>query len=160
MKIFMLVKDALELMSYLAILFGIPIALHQARKTALKEQADREYGTYNALDEKYLEFMSLCFDCPHLDVFDIQDKTRRELSEIDAKKELIAFTMLFSIFERSYLMYFDQKTEVKSRQWSGWLDYMTQYCARENYRTAWSLSGKTFDIDFQDFMEKLIQGTG
>lgn len=70
---FLKLKDILEALSFLAILLGIPVGIYQYLRAKRKEQLDREYGTYNALDEKYLEFQKICFDHPELDVFDIAD---------------------------------------------------------------------------------------
>lgn len=149
-------KEVWELASYVTIVLGLPLALYQYRRKTLKEQQDREYGTYNALDEKYLAFVQLCFENPQLDIFDIPDATPVAHTPTDDKQELIAFTMLFSIFERAYLMYADQSSGIKRRQWSGWLAYLTEYCARENFRTAWRISGNTFDTHFQDFVEQTM----
>jgi hypothetical protein len=150
-------KEISEVASYLTIVLGLPLALYQYRRKTYKEQLDREYGTYNALDEKYLEFVRLCFDYPQLDIFDIPDASPSKAPPIEEKRELIAFTMLFSIFERAYLMYADQRSTIKKRQWSGWHEYLTEYCARVNFRRAWRISGNTFDTSFQEFVELTIR---
>lgn len=149
-------KDVLEAISYLTIVLGLPAALVQYRRKSLKEQQDREYGTYNALDEKYLEFQRMCFAHPHLDIFDIPDASPHQLTDDERKQELIAFTMLFSIFERAYLMYGDQSSRIKRQQWTGWQEYLTDFCARENFRRAWRISGNTFDTTFQAFVESMV----
>lgn len=149
--------EIFELASYVVIILGVPAALYQYRRKTLREQQDREYGTYNALDEKYLEFVRLCFEHPQLDIFDIPDAQPAPATPKDQKQELIAFTMLFSIFERAYLMYADQSSRIKQRQWSGWLEYITEYCMRENFRRAWRISGNTFDTTFQEFVEGVIR---
>src|SRR5690349_8105402 len=131
---FATIKDYLEACSYATILLGLPVAIYQFVRSSRKEEADREYGTYNALDERYLEFQAICFEHPHLDIFDIPDDSPRSQSELDKKQELIAFTMLFSIFERAYLMYHEQDNELKARQWTGWNDYIVGYCRRANFR--------------------------
>lgn len=147
----------LEALSYLTVIVGFPIAIYQYRRNARKEQNDREYGTYNALDEKYIEFLRLCYDSPELDVFDIPDQNPKPLNEGEKKKELVAYTMLFSIFERAFLMYHDQSDVLRQRQWSGWLQFIQHYCSRENFRRAWTASGATFDTQFQHFMSTEMQ---
>ncbi|MEX5281947.1 hypothetical protein [Nitrospira tepida] len=108
-------KDILEELSFLIVLVGVPIGLIQYFRAVKKEQIDREYGTYNALDEKFLEFQNMCLAHPDLDIFDVPDKTPGTLTAEQQKKELIAFTILFSIFERAYLMYHDQSTAIQQR---------------------------------------------
>jgi hypothetical protein len=132
------------------------LALYQHRRGLSKEQADREYGTYNALDDKFLEFQRLCFENPTLDIFDVPDKVPAHCDPEQAKRELVAFTILFALFERAYLMYREHRTSLRDKQWSGWYEYIASYCGRENFRHAWSVSGVTFDSDFQVFMQSLI----
>ena len=146
-------KNVLEILSYVVILLGIPAGLFQYYKKSRKEILDREYGTYNALDEKYLEYQVICLSHPYLDIFDVPDKNPVKLSSEQVKEELIAYTILFAIFERAFLMYHDQSTAIKERQWTGWEHYVDSYCARKNFRSAWALSGITFDSHFQDYMK-------
>jgi hypothetical protein len=151
------VKDLFEILSYLTITLGLPVAILQFKHNAAKEQADREYGTYNALDEKYIDFVELCFENPNLNIFDIQDAASPELTATEKKQELIAFTMLFSIFERAYLMYRGQVSSVRIKQWTGWYEYIQEFSRRPNFIEAWSVSGHTFDADYQEFMEALFR---
>ena len=149
-------KDVLEALSYIVILLGVPTGLVQYFQAVKKEQLDREYGTYNALDEKFLEFQNLCLAHPYLDIFDLPDKVPITLSPAQHKEELIAFTMLFSIFERAFLMYCDQAAPIKQRQWMGWDEYIQSYCKRGNFKLAWQTCGGTFDKDFEKYMTKFM----
>jgi hypothetical protein len=107
------ILDYLDAASKIIVILGLPLAYFQYKRTKRKEKRDREYGTYNALDEKYLEFQKLCLEHPYLNIFDIPDKAPEELNEKHEKEELILFTMLFSIFERAYLLYSDQDSTLK-----------------------------------------------
>ncbi|HKV05975.1 MAG TPA: hypothetical protein VJO53_12835 [Candidatus Acidoferrales bacterium] len=156
---FQQVKDFSEIASYVAVVIGVPVGLFQYYRTVKKEQEDREYGTYNALDEKYLEFLKLCLDHPHLDVFDVADRVPADLSNSQKKQELAAFMILFSIMERAYLMYSDQSTTIKERQWTGWHDYIGGYLRRANFRRAWEEYGSQFDSKFQAYMKLRLKET-
>jgi len=149
-------KDIFELLSYVTVTVGGPVAITQYRRTKHREQQDREYGTYNALDEKYLQFQTMCFEHPELDIFDVPDTAPKVLSDEQAKQELIAFTQLISIFERAFLMYHDQSTKIKIAQWTGWDEYIRHYCQRQNFIYAWEMNGTTFDLDFENYMESII----
>jgi hypothetical protein len=149
-------KDVLELMSFMVILVGVPLGLAEYARAVKKEQADREYGTYNALDEKFIEFQGLCLAHPELDVFDVPDRQPHALTEVQRKQQMIIFTMLFSIFERAYLMYHDQSTAIKRKQWSGWDEYIQAFCLRGNFRQAWHESGATFDKDFEVYISRYL----
>lgn len=151
------IKDWVELASAIVVLLGVPIGLYQYYRAKKKEQLDREYGTYNALDERFLEFQASCLENPQLDVFDLPDAAPQQLSPVQQKQEIILFTMLFAIFERAYLMYYDQATEIKERQWSGWQEYIQTFCQRPNFQRAWQVSGATFDRRFEEFMRELMR---
>lgn len=153
----LLIKDYFEIISHLVVILGFPIAFFQYFRAKKKEKMDREYGTYNSLDEKYLEFQKLCLAFPYLNVFDIPDKEPKELNTIQEKEELILYTMLFSIFERAYLLYSDQNSEIKKKQWSGWDIYIKSFCERSNFLSAWKISGLTFDTDFEKYMNHIIK---
>ena len=146
----------LDALSKLIVILGFPLAYIQYRISKRKERRDREYGTYNALDEKYLEFQNLCLQYPYLDIFDIPDPKPIELTNAQRKEELILFTILFSIFERAFLLYSDQRSTIKEKQWTGWEFYIKAYCGRPNFLSAWRVSGYTFDKDFEEYMNSVI----
>ena len=159
--------QVLQALSYCAVILGIPLALRQHYRAVKKEQRDRELaqrdrelGTYNALDEKYIEYLRLCLKYPNLDVFDVPHPSPAPLSPEDERLQIILFTILMSIFERAYLMYGDQGEEVKKRQWAGWESYIQGFCQRDNFRRAWKTSGSTFDTRFQAYMGAYVQPTG
>ncbi len=152
-------KDILETLSFLIVLLGVPVALVQYFRAVKKEQQDREYGTYNALDEKFLQYQNLCLAHSELDIFDVPDATPTTLTAEQRKQELIAFTILFSVFERAYLMYHDQSTGLKQKQWTGWDEYIQGFCRRQNFKRAWIESGATYDKDFEQYIRGFIQSS-
>ena len=151
------ILEYLDIIDKIVVILGFPIVFIQYRRTKKKEKQDREYGTYNALDEKYLEFQKLCLEHPYLNIFDIPDEIQPVLDEKQKKEELILLTMLFSIFERAYLLYSDQYSAIKKKQWTGWDSYIKSYCERDNFLRAWQISGTTFDTDFETYMEDNIK---
>ena len=72
------------------------------------------------------------------------------------KQEMVALAILFSLFERAYLMFSNQADTFRERQWSGWKRFLNDFIRRESVRTAWQLSKETYDTDFQAFMETKI----
>ncbi len=158
-------KEILEVLSYLAIIIGVPLALAEYRQAQFSAKSEREqalreyqYQNYHFLDEKYLEFLKLCFDNPDLDIFDIPDnKIRTEnISSENKKKELIAFSILFSVMERAFLMFYESSDEMKQRQWSGWDAYIHAFARRRNFRDAWASSDISFDEKFQKYVKRII----
>jgi hypothetical protein len=149
--------DTLDAIGKVIVILGVPIAIFQYIRTTQKERRDREYGTYNSLDEKYLEWEKICLSYSYLDIFDVSDNKTSVLDEKQKKEELILFTILFSIFERAYLLYSDESSKLKKNQWSGWNTFIIGYSQRDNFKQAWKTSGTTFDTRFQNYMEENIK---
>jgi len=64
--------------------------------------------------------------------------------------------MLFSLFERAFLMFKNQTALFKDKQWSGWKLFLDDLLHRESVQAAWQLSKHTFDTEFQSFMHGKI----
>jgi len=154
-------QQILQMISSITSILGIPVGIYLYYSTKRKEQRDREYGTYNALDEKYLQYLQLCLEYWDLDVFDIplpEQKKRPTLEQ--TRKEQILFLILVSILERAYLMYKDQSTEIKKDQFSGWEEYMRAWSSRASFRRSWNQPGfdpQTFDEGFYKYMNSLME---
>ena len=84
-----------EILQYVSVILGIPIVLVQYISSSRKERQDKEYETYNALDEKFIDYLKLCLDHPNLDIFDLSDKKLNELVKNQSKEEIIILTILF-----------------------------------------------------------------
>ena len=41
------------------------------------------------------------------------------------KQEMVAYAILFSLFERAYLMFSQQADTFRQRQWSGWKHFLS-----------------------------------
>lgn len=150
-------KEILEILTYLSTILGIPLAIYLFYQEKKKERIDREWGTYNALDDKYVEFLRLCLENIDLDVFDIRMKSRNKMTNEQKRRELIIFTILISIFERAFLMYRDQSSKIKKTQLLGWNDYILDWTKRDNFRKAWTVLGDQFDVDFINYMNKIFE---
>ena len=94
---------------------------------------------------------------PDLDILDLPGKNRASGADRKQKQELIAHAILFSLFERAYLMFKNQTALFKHKQWSGWKLFLDDLLHRESVQAAWQLSKHTFDTDFQAFMDGKIR---
>ncbi len=148
----------LETISYTVVIFSIPVGLLEYYNNNKKERRDREYGTYDALDQKYADFQMFCFEHPYLDIFDIRDEHPKELDESQQKEEMIAFIMLYKIFERAFLMYREQNTDIKKKQWIGWDAYIQDYLDRPNFQKYLNKMIGQYDSDFDKYILGIIHG--
>lgn len=57
------------------------------------------------------------------------------MSEEQRERMLIIFSMLVSLFERAYLLlYEDDMNPRQLRLWQSWEDYMREWCQRADFR--------------------------
>jgi hypothetical protein len=150
----------LEIVLNLTQLFGIPIAILLYINNKRKERRDKDYGTYDSLDDKYIDYLKLCLEHPALDVADIRRPEPTQLTTEQKHAELMMFSILLSIMERAYLMYKDRSYKVRKKQWEGWEDYIREWLRRPNFSAAVDELLHGFDERFVNYVEKLKQERG
>ncbi len=137
---------------------GLFFAVRSYKVEREKERLEKAYGTFDDLDNKYVEFMYKCTEYPNLDLFSIPARAGRKISKHDILIERALYSVLISIFERAFLM-FERHADkdAKDRQYSGWVECMKSYCTRESFLHEWNLIGHQFDTRFHDMMKQLIE---
>jgi len=140
-------------------LIGIPVAIGLYVYNKRKEKLEREYGTYNALDDKYIDYLKLCLANSDLDVADIPKQGMGNLNRDQQHRETLIFGVLVSILERAYLMYQDKSEKIKDRQWKGWETYIKTWCGRSNFiRYTRDIPGG-FDTEFLGYLRRTLSET-
>jgi len=86
------INSYLEIATHIAAIFGIPAAIFMYLREQKLQRAEREYGTYDALDDKYIELQQLCLQYPELDVFDTPKESTTSLREEQKKSRRGYFT--------------------------------------------------------------------
>ena len=114
------ITQYLEIATFLITILGLPFALYIYIDEQNAQRAEREYGTYDALDDKYIELQQLCLQYPKLDIFDSPFVNPNILTEEDEKQEEAILLIRISIFERAFLMYQREAAKAKDNQWDGW----------------------------------------
>src|SRR5205807_5514959 len=141
---------------YLALSITGPLALLAFIKARRTDRIEREYQTYDDLDNRFFEYQKLALEYYDLDILDVPNNDPSLAFDKKRKQEMVAHAILFSLFERAYLMFSTQADRFRQRQWSGWKHFLNDFLRRENVRTAWELSKATYDTDFQLFMDKKV----
>jgi hypothetical protein len=152
----MSLTEILGALSDVAAILGIPIAIILFANEKRKERRDREYGTYDALDEKWAEFLKLCMLYPEFDLYDLPLGKKIKLTPEQKIRQYAMFEILLSLLERSFLMYRDQSNRLKKVQWEGWNDYMHDYARRATFRRLWKLRAKQYDENFMSHLNAII----
>src|SRR5438067_3099362 len=150
------VKSLAQILYYLALSIAGPLALIAYLKARKSDREEREYKTYDELDNRFFEYQKLALEYYDLDILDVPNNDPSLSFDKKRKQEMVAYSILFSLFERAYLMFHHQTEAFQLRQWSGWKHFLNDFIRRESVRTAWQLSQGTYDTGFQQFMDEKI----
>jgi hypothetical protein len=145
-----------QIIYYVAMSIAGPLAVIAYIKAKKTERLEKEYETYDELDNRFFEYQKLALEYYDLDILDVPNNDPSLAFDKKRKQEMVAYSILFSLFERAYLMFSSQADIFRQRQWSGWKHFLNDFLRRENVRTAWELSKNTYDTDFQLFMDRKI----
>jgi hypothetical protein len=150
--------DTWELLSYIVTVTGLPLAIAVFIYEQRKERENEEESVYQLLSDNYQDFLKVALENPDLRLF--SRESTPELSEEQRERQLIVFNMLISLFERAYLLLYEEAMSSKqSRRWRSWEDYMGEWCARTDFRNALPdlLYGE--DPAFVSYIERLRQAS-
>jgi hypothetical protein len=145
-----------QIIYYIAMSIAGPLAVIAYIKVKKTERLEKEYQTYDELDNRFFEYQKLALQYYDLDILDVPNNDPSLAFDKKRKQEMVAYAILFSLFERAYLMFSNQADVFRQRQWSGWKHFLNDFLRRENVRTAWELSKNTYDTGFQSFMDRKI----
>jgi hypothetical protein len=141
--------ELMELLSYIATVVGIPLAIltfiHQERKERQSEQEE----IYDKLMDHYSEIQEKLFEYPELD----QHKTPLEDPEA-CRRQQILYEMLVSLFERAFILLYGETDPAYQRMWNSWTDYIAIWSSRPNFRAGLPDMMRGEDADFVAFMAK------
>ena len=128
----MTVLEFWELMSYVVTVIALPLAVYTFWAEQRKERENEEEETYQLLSDAYTEFLKIVLANPDLQ---LRSKLAApQLTDEQQERRQVVFEMLVSLFERAYLLaYDDRMTEKQQRRWNSWDDYMRDWCRRPDF---------------------------
>lgn len=150
------VKDVAQIIYYLTLSIAGPLALVQYFKAKERDKRANEYKVYDELNNRFFEYQKIALEYYDLDILDVPNADPSLSFDKKRKQEMVAYTILFSLFERAFLMFRQQAESFQLRQWSGWKHYLDDFIRREAVRSAWHLSKGTYDTEFERFMDEKI----
>jgi hypothetical protein len=125
----------LEAASYIVTIVGLPLAIGVYVYDRRRDRQNDEEEIFLRLADEYADFMRLVID--NADLHLLSPAAKGELSEEQLVRKHALFAILVSLFERAYvLVYEDKMSRQQTRLWTSWEDYMTEWCAREDFRAA------------------------
>jgi hypothetical protein len=142
-----------ELLSYVVTVIGLPLAIAVYLFEHRKERENDEEEVYQLLSDNYQDFLKVALANPDLKLFSAE---ATPLTDEQNERLLIILEMLTSLFERAYLLlYEDNMSANQRRRWNSWEDYILEWCRRSDFRSRLPqlLSGE--DPDFVRYVERL-----
>lgn len=145
-----------ELLSYIVTVVGFPLAILVFLYEHRKEQENDDEEVYQLLSDNYQDFLKVALANHDLRLF--SGGTPIELTEEQEERQFIIFSMLTSIFERAYLLLFQQDmTEQQARRWNSWEDYILEWCRKPHYRVRLPTLLQGEDPSFSHYIATLAQ---
>lgn len=143
-----------ELWSYVVTVVGLPLAIVVFLYEQRKERENEEEEVYQLLSDNYQDFLKIALDNPDLRLF--SEEETPQLSEEQKERMIIILSMLVSLFERAYLLLYEEHMMPKQlRRWRSWEDYMREWCRRADFRTALPSLLHGEDPDFVSYIQTL-----
>lgn len=152
-------RDDWELASFIVTALGLPVAIAFFAWEQRKERNNEEEEAYQLLSDAYNDFLKVVLANPDLQLRSttvLQNPTPEQ-----AERMLVIFDMLVSLFERAYIVaYEDDMNDTERRRWNSWDDYMRQWCRREDFRNALPMLLRGEDPEFQDYLRRVAEDEG
>lgn len=143
-----------ELLSYVVTVVALPLAIFTYWQEQRKERENEDEETYQLLSVAYADFLKLVLENP-----DLQLRSRRaapQLTDEQQERRQVVFEMLVSLFERAYLLAFDDEmSEKQKRRWHSWDDYMREWCRRPDFRAMLPQLLEGEDPDFAACIQRI-----
>ena len=142
----------MELLSYVATVIGIPLALAIFLFQEKKERRTEQQDIYDKLMAHYSDIQEKLFEHPELDLHDAALGNSE-----DERRQYILYEMVVSLFERSFILLHGENDPEYLRMWNSWVDYIKQWLLRENFRKALPRLMEGEDPDFVAYMAALSE---
>lgn len=142
--------ELFELLSYLATVIGIPMALATFMYQEHKERITEQSEIYDDLMSHYAQIQNKLFEFPEIDQ---HDKPLPNLE--NARRQRIVYEMIVSLFERAFIMLYGEKDPEYRRMWNSWSDYVNYWTSQQNFRQALPELMKGEDSAFVDYMKSV-----
>ena len=148
-----------ELLSYVVTVIGLPLAIGVFLYQQRRERENEEEEVYQLLSDNYQDFLNVALNNPDLKLFSAG--ATASLNDEQRERQFIIFNMLISLFERAYLLlYEDDMTPKQARRWHSWEDYMLEWCRRPDFRASLPRLLHGEDPSFVRYVERVAVSAG
>jgi hypothetical protein len=144
-----------ELGSYLVTIIGLPFAILVYLLEQRRERKNEAEEIYQRLSDEYREFLKLVLDNADLQLLRQRGPLTALTEEQNERKQAI-FGILIAIFERSYLLVYEEHMDRQTRRlWQSWEDYMRDWCKRDDFRALLPSLLEGEDDEFREHIARI-----
>jgi hypothetical protein len=146
----------LEALSYLVTIIALPYAIFVFAVEQRKERQNDEEEIFQRLSDEYREFLKLVLDNSDLQLLR-REGARQDFTEEQKERRQAIFGILISLFERAYLLVYEEKMNRQTRRmWQSWEDYMREWARRADFRDNLPQLLEGEDEDFAQYLRSLV----
>lgn len=150
-------RETWEVLSYVVTVVGLPFAIAVFIFEQRRERQSEEEEIFQRLSDEYREFLKLVLDNSDLHLLRF-DGVPHELTEDQKERRLAIFGILVSLFERAYLLVYEERMGKQARRlWQSWEDYMREWVRRSEFRDALPGLLQGEDPDFTAYITRLAE---
>ncbi len=148
-------RETWEMLSYVVTVLGLPLAILVFMYEQRKERQNEEEEIFQRLSDEYREFLKLVLDNADLHLLR-QEGSRHVFTEEQKERRLAIFGILISLFERAYLLVYEEDMDKQARRlWQSWEDYMREWVRRAEFREALPTLMEGEDPEFTHYLQTL-----
>lgn len=140
--------------SYIVTVIGFPFVIWVFWYEQRRERANEDEEIYQYLSEEYAEFQKLVLENADLR---LSSAVSIPLDEEQKERQRVLFDILVSLFERAFLLVYDERMSKKdARLWASWEDYIRYWLARPDFMAQLPELLEGEDPDFVAYVRKLL----
>ncbi len=149
--------DVVEFSFYMVETFALPFAIIVFLTERRKQRQVEEEELYQRLSDEYTNFLKLVLDNADLQLLR-RTSPQKNLTEEQMERKLAIFGILVSIFERAYLLVYEERMPKQTRRlWSSWEDYMREWSRRADFRATLPELLEGEDPEFRAYIERICR---
>ena len=150
----------LEALSYIVTILGFPGAIAVFVYEHRQRLANEEAELHRNLSQEYDNFLRLVLDNADLLLLR-RAGAPPSLSEEQAERRQIIFMMLVSLFEKAFIILYDEDMGRDARRrWLSWEDDMRDWCRKDDFRTGLPNLLEGEDDQFSRYILALAKAEG
>lgn len=146
-----------EFLNYIVTILFLPCCIVAFVLEQRKERANEEEEINQRLADEYTGFLKLVLQNSDLNLLR-RTSVVHTLDEEQKERRFAFFGILISIFERSYILVYEDKMNRQQRRlWLSWEDYMREWCRRKDFCAVLPELLEGEDEDFCKHIKRIAQ---